>query len=396
MYGAAFVMRPLGGLLLGYIGDKYGRTIALQLSVVGMGLAALTLAALPSYDYGAYKAGLASTVLMIVIRMIQGLSVGGELVGSMIYSVESAPADQVTLLGAIPLASALGGMALGFLVAGIIGTILSEEQMYLYGWRIGFGLGVPLIVFAVVCRRYMHESPVFLEMKKKREAGAVKKELAPLREVFSRDHLPAVLVVFLVTGLWCLGIWLTQAWVRIYYTYELEGTHVTETAGYYINTGVVVVGALSFVPIALLADRLEDGRFKVMLAGAVYLAALAPVLLFLIDHGTYPAVVAGQLLLMLGMAIFGAPMTTWMVGKFPTATQYTGLALAYNLSQAVYAGPALLVATGLLDATGNIWGVGCYWAAVAAVAGCALVVGERTSLLPRSSLYVEIGDGFGE
>ena len=319
VYGAAFMMRPVGGVLLGYIGDRFGRTVSLQLSLVGMGLSSLVIAALPSYDAlggrSTYTAGITSTVLLVLARLVQGLSAGGELVGSMIYSVETAPARHVTTLGAVPLAAAVAGVAFGFLVAAVIGSVLSAEQMLLWGWRLGFALGAPLVIVGAFLRRFLEESKVFVQQKQ--ELGA-KRPAQPLR-----SHVPSLISVFFVSSLWCFGIWCTNGWLRVYYT-DLAPTEASRSSasyGYFVNCAAGIFGAGVFLLVTWAIDRVAGGnvtrgqitRFRALLLSAGYVAVAAPPLLILVATGSWGAIVAGQLLLLLGVAAFGGPLTTWMV-----------------------------------------------------------------------------------
>jgi len=380
VYAAAFVMRPVGGLLLGYIGDKYGRTVSLRLSVVGMGTAAIVMAALPSYAYApGYSIGLPATVLMFIVRMIQGLSVGGELVGSMIYSAETATPGRETLLACLPLASAMSGSAMGFLVAGVLTAVLTEEQEMLFGWRIGFALGTPLTFLAVYVRSKLHESDAYMDAKADQEAKGGRRE-SPVKEALT-GHGFQILLVFVATSLWCLGIWMAMAWLRVFYT-ALIPNPVGESRAHIINMACIVIAALSFIPIAALTDRLRDGVFRVMFAGGCFLCLAAPFLLTVISHGTQnlAGVILGQLVWMVALAMFGAPMTRWMVGRFPTHVQYCALAIAYNLSQAVFAGPAEFVLTKIAVGSDMLVAPALYFSAVAALALGALVVAEKTRL----------------
>ena len=284
-----------------------------------MGLSSLVIAALPSYGAlggrSTYTAGIASTVLLVLARLVQGLSAGGELVGSMIYSVETAPARHVTTLGAVPLAAAVAGVAFGFLVAAVIGSVLSAEQMLLWGWRLGFALGAPLVVVGAFLRRFLEESKVFVQQKQ--ELGA-KRPAQPLR-----SHVPSLISVFFVSSLWCFGIWCTNGWLRVYYT-DLAPTEASRSSaayGYYVNCAAGVFGAGVFLLVTWAIDRVAGGnvrlgqraRFRALLLSAGCVAVAAPPLLVLVATGSWGAIVAGQLLLLLGVAAFGGPLTTWMV-----------------------------------------------------------------------------------
>ena len=206
VFGAAFVARPVGGVLMGHIGDKMGRTLALQLSAALQGAAAIALAVLPSHTCPAegctYQIGANASVLLIVVRLAQGVSVGGELVGSMIYSAETAPPGRRSVLACVPLSSAFIGTAVGYLVAGVLHLSLSETAVKVWGWRLAFALGTPLAVVTVVMRRWLHESDDFTREKLRAESAG--KECSPPLMRTLREQKGAIAIVLFGVALWAM------------------------------------------------------------------------------------------------------------------------------------------------------------------------------------------------
>ena len=204
VFGAAFVARPIGGVLMGHIGDKMGRTLALQLSVILQGAAAVAISVLPSNVCPGcgYQMGVAATVLLIVVRLAQGVSVGGELVGSMIYSAETAPPGRRSVLACVPLSSAFIGTAVGYLVAGVLHLSLSETAVKVWGWRLAFALGTPLAVVTVVMRRWLHESDDFTREKLRAESAG--KECSPPLMRTLREQKGAIAIVLFGVALWAM------------------------------------------------------------------------------------------------------------------------------------------------------------------------------------------------
>ena len=204
VFGAAFVARPIGGVLMGHIGDKMGRTLALQLSVILQGVAAMAISVLPSNQCPGcgYQIGLTASILLVLVRLLQGISVGGELVGSMIYSAETAPEGRKAMLACVPLSSAYIGTAIGYLVAGILHLALSESQILIWGWRLGFALGTPLAILAMFMRRWLHESDDFTNEKEKMKDKA-KENAVPLVRVI-QSQKTAIFLVLLAVCLWAM------------------------------------------------------------------------------------------------------------------------------------------------------------------------------------------------
>ena len=199
VFGAAFIARPIGGILMGHIGDKMGRTLALQLSVILQGVAAVALAVLPSNQCPGcgYQIGISASILLVVVRLLQGVSVGGELVGSMIYSYETAPDSQKAMLSSVAQSSVYVGVAIGYLVAGILHLALSESQILIWGWRLGFALGTPLAILAMFMRRWLHESDDFTNEKEKAKKK-MKENAVPLVQVIRSQKAAMILVTFAV------------------------------------------------------------------------------------------------------------------------------------------------------------------------------------------------------
>ena len=154
VFAGGFIMRPLGGVLFGHIGDKYGRKKALILSVVLMGGSTLGIGCLPTY----YNIGVLATALLALMRLLQGLSVGGEFVGSLVFAVESAPPARRCFAGSVCTAAATGGVSLGSWTGLLLNSALSEDQMREFGWRLPFFGGLLIGVFAYWARSNLHET----------------------------------------------------------------------------------------------------------------------------------------------------------------------------------------------------------------------------------------------
>jgi len=161
VFATGYLMRPLGGILFGYIGDKQGRKLALQTSMIMMAVPTVLIGFIPTYE----ELGIYATILLIILRMLQGLSVGGELMGSISYLVEIAPPNKKHFYGSFTLFSAVGGLLLGSTVVTILSSILGDEVMSLWGWRVPFIGGLFIFFFGLWLRKGMDESPAFLVKK---------------------------------------------------------------------------------------------------------------------------------------------------------------------------------------------------------------------------------------
>jgi len=168
VFGSAFLMRPIGGIFVGYIGDTLGRKRALEISIAMMLLPSFLMGCLPTYsDWGGW-----ATALLVILRLIQGLAVGGELVSAYVFCIESSPPGFKIFWGGITLDFANLGTFLGIVVAAIVRGSLSEADLQSYGWRICFWLGILVGISGVLLRRGMKDTEEFERVKKDYEADA--------------------------------------------------------------------------------------------------------------------------------------------------------------------------------------------------------------------------------
>jgi len=211
VYGGAFLMRPVGGLLIGYIGDKYGRKKALVLSLFLMAIPTFLMGCLPTYE----QVGSLSTILLIVCRLLQGMSVGGQLPASLIYTVEMRPKEHWGFYGALVMMAANTGTLLGNVVGAVMRTILTDEQLVAWGWRIPFLSGILIAFVAIYLRLHGKEhNPNAGEYDDNDDNEEESKH--PLKEVFKKENLPALLSATLTPMLWGAGFYTTFVWMAIF------------------------------------------------------------------------------------------------------------------------------------------------------------------------------------
>ena len=189
--GISFLIRPLGAIVAGHLGDRFGRKFVLSLTLIGMGLATTLIGLLPTYA----QIGVWAPILLVALRLLQGLSAGGEWGGAALLSVEHAPHGKRGLFGSAPQIGVPLGMILATGVLFIVRSTMSEEQFLTWGWRIPFLISVVLIVVGYLIRKAVEESPVFKEMQQLK-----KDESAPLGELF-RGHTKSVILAALIIGL---------------------------------------------------------------------------------------------------------------------------------------------------------------------------------------------------
>lgn len=340
-FAIAFFFRPVGAWLFGWLGDRFGRRPVLVLVLLVMALGTALIGVLPTRE----TVGAAAPWLLTLVRIVQGLSAGGEFGGAVSLMTEHAPPRQRGRYGSWQSFTVALGLLAGAGTAAVLATALSEDALHAWGWRIPFLLALPLGLVALWVRLRVEESPVFREVT---EA----EQLAPPRDARPAAHSTGTAIL--------LGIARLMGWAAAGYTFLVVmptylqvalGATFKESliAGVVANAGF----AASILPAGVLSDRF--GRKPVMLVGALSIAVLAlPMLNILQDAGTSTAARFG--VVFAAGAIVGlmaGPGPAMLSEMFHTRVRYTGLGLSYSLSNAVFAGSAGLIITELIKSTAN-------------------------------------------
>jgi MHS family proline/betaine transporter-like MFS transporter len=361
IFAVGFFMRPVGGALIGYIGDRFGRRAALTFSVAAMAIPTFLVGLLPGYA----TLGIAAPILLTGLRMIQGLSVGGEYTTSVVFMVEHAPAERRGLIGATASCGAVGGILAGSATGALLASVMSPEALEAWGWRIPFLLGLVVGLAGLALRRGIRE-----------EASAKEGKRSPLTEAL-RDHRLlllrlAALSVFNSVGFYLMFVYIVS-WLQ-----TVDGVAPARALG--INTISMAVLLPLMVTMGWVTDRV--GRRPVMLAATIF-AIVASWPLFWLMHSANPAIVLlGQLGFVLSVGTFCGCQPTVMVEAVPAWIRCTAIALGYNITLGLFGGLSPLVATWLVERTGNDYSPGFMIMAAAVVSFLALLTYKETYRKP--------------
>lgn len=344
VYGGAFLMRPVGGVIIGYMGDKYGRKHALVLSLTLMAVPTCAMGCLPTYE----QVGVLSTILLVCCRLLQGMSVGGQLPASLVYTVETRPKERWGLYGALVMMAANIGTLMGNVVGASLRSVLTEEQLVSWGWRIPFLSGILIAFVAIYLKTHGEEhNPNAGEYgtEDRREGQEEVQEPVrpknPLREAIRKENLPALISATLTPMLWGAGFYVTFVWMAIFMDDLIQPP--VEHA-FWINAFALFFGVTLPLPLTgLLSDYC--GRAKVMVAGALGLGALGPVMVLVISKGQAASAFFAQLTLGLLLSLYGGPICAWLVEKFPPKVRLTSVSLGYDLAHSSASAFSPLVAT---------------------------------------------------
>lgn len=334
VFAIGFVARPLGGMVFGNIGDKLGRRAAVISSVVSMAVPTCLMAVLPTYA----QIGLLAPLLLIVLRLAQGLAVGGEYTTSLVLLVEQALPSRRGRVGSFAPFGAFGGLLLGSAIGWAITASITAEQAAVWGWRLAFVAGLVIGVIVFLIRRQLPHEPVI---------KAPKTETAPLIDAF-RTQKKAMLQV--------IGFNLSTA-VGFYLCFVFSTTWLHQVAAVPVPVALLLnsIGlALMMIMtpfLGALSDRI--GRKTVLLIGAAGLILASVPLLGWMGHGSILSIVTGQFGFELFVGCFAGASPSFMVEAFPKHVRCSGLSVGYNLSMSIFGGTLPMVAVYLVTETGN-------------------------------------------
>ena len=336
-FAIAFLLRPVGGIVFGKIGDKLGRKVVLTFTIIMMAISTLIIGLLPTYD----QIGIWAPILLLLARILQGFSVGGEYAGAMVYIAESSPDNKRIRLGS---GLEIGTLS-GYIVASILVTVLfwtlSDAQMNSWGWRIPFFLSAPIGLIGLYLRTHLEETPIF-----ENDIADQKDQLSVIEIIkqYKKDILLCIVFVafFNITNYVLLGY---------------MPSYLDETVGISdrISTPITAVVLLIMVPFALTFGRLGDkiGNKKVISFGLILGILVSVVSFQFLNIGGLGFLFLGLLLLGIVLSVYEGTMPGSLPTLFHTDIRYRTLSWTFNISVSLFGGTTPLVASWLVHVTGN-------------------------------------------
>ncbi|MGI4775445.1 MAG: MFS transporter [Janthinobacterium lividum] len=351
VFAVGFIARPVGGIILGNIGDKFGRRIALVIGILCMAVPTAGIGLLPSYQ----TIGILAPIILVLIRLVQGFSLGGEFSGCIAYIVEHAPKEKRGIAGSASFVSMCLGMLLGLGTAKAFAYYMPQKDLISWGWRLPFIFGLFIGGVGLYIRKHLSESPLY---KAAKESGGLSR--TPLKETVTKYWLQLVIAI---------GIYVTVT--APFYTATVFIESFMHNLGYtkdqssIVGATILIVMMIVFPISAMLSDQV--GRRPILKIGAIMLIVSIYPTFMALGSMNYNIAMASQILFAAIIAFYMGPVPTALVEIFPTRVRFTGVALSYNLSAAIFGGSAPLVAMTLLRWTGDRYSIAYYLISLAVV-----------------------------
>ncbi|MEE2814134.1 MAG: MFS transporter [Actinomycetota bacterium] len=371
--GISFLFRPLGAFLAGHFGDKVGRKVVLMWTLILMGAATALIGMLPTYE----AIGVAAPLLLVLLRILQGLSAGGEWGGAVLMAVEHAPKTKRGIFGASPQIGVPLGLLLASGVMAIMTAIAPGEQFLAWGWRVPFLLSIVLILIGYYVRRNVEESPVFAELAERKEEARM-----PIVQLF-RKHLLLVIVAALVfAGNNAVGYMTTGGYIQNYATNPDGPLALERGPVLWAVTGSAVTWLLSTLLAGFVSDKL--GRRTTYIIGWVLQLGGVFALFPLVNTGDIGLMFTGLAILTLGLGFTYGPQAALYTELFPASIRFSGVSISYAIGAIAGGAFAPTLATALVQATGTTMSVTWYLAGMT-------VIGLIATLLLRDRSGIPLG-----
>lgn len=328
VFAAGFVVRPLGAVFFGTIGDTLGRRFALALGMITMAIPTAAIGFLPSYD----TIGIFAPILLTLMRLIQGFSLGGEFSGCISYVVESSSINHRGLAGSTTFLSMCIGMLFGSMTAELCKRVMSPEYLIAFGWRLPFALGLFIGLIGFYIRTKLHESPLYQEAK---ATGNLSK--TPIVDLMQENYKNLIIAI----GIY-LSVTVPFYINTVYLSTYIQNLGFEDAIASKANIAALISMSCSLVLSAWISDKI--GRKPVMIFACIVYIIVAVPAFYIICNSPNPRIIITTCAIMGAInGLFMGPVPTVLVELFPTKVRFTGVALSYNLSAAIFGGTTPMI-----------------------------------------------------
>lgn len=371
--GVSFLFRPLGAFLAGHFGDRFGRRVVLMWTLILMGAATTLVGLLPTYA----AIGIAAPILLIFLRILQGISAGGEWGGAVLMAVEHAPKAKRGIFGASPQIGVPLGLLLASGIMGLMALIAPGDAFLEWGWRVPFLLSFVLILIGYYVRRRVEESPVFTELAERKQETRM-----PIVQLFRRHALLVIIAALVFAGNNAVGYMTTGGYIQRYATDPAGPVGLTPAD----VLGAVTLSAVSWLVFTWIAGWLSDiiGRRTTYIIGWILQLAGVFLLFPLVNTGNVALLAVGLCVLTIGLGFTYGPQAALYSELFPASIRFSGVSISYAIGAILGGAFAPTIAQWIVQSTGSTAGVTWYLAGMT-------VIGLIATLLLRDRSGIPLG-----
>jgi MHS family proline/betaine transporter-like MFS transporter len=384
LFAVAFLVRPFGGMFFGPLGDRIGRTKVLSFTVILMAVGTFSIAVIPGYA----TIGAMAPLLMLLARLVQGFSTGGEYGGAMTFTAEYSPDRRRGFFCSWLEFGTLAGYALGAALVTVITAALPPEDLLSWGWRIPFLIAGPLGLIGLYLRLKLEETPAFQAVVSRSEGHGSSSTLREIRTIFAEHWRPLLVCCGLVL-VYNVTNYMLTSYMPTYLADLPQHGGLTETTSQLLQIAVLLLMMVFITFFGRLSDKV--GRRPIIFTGCLLMLPFSiPSVLLMRAGGTLP-VFLGLALMGLMLLCFNSTMPAALPALFPTEIRYGALSIAFNISVSLFGGTTAVVTASLVAATGDLNWPG-YYLMIAGVIGAVSCYFTRESArrpLPGSPPAVE-------
>ncbi|MGZ0711508.1 MFS transporter (plasmid) [Coraliomargarita sp. W4R53] len=369
--GLSFLFRPLGAFLAGHFGDKYGRRVVLVFTLILMGGATTLVGLLPTYA----QIGVAAPILLVLLRILQGISAGGEWGGAVLMAVEHAPKKRRGVFGASPQIGVPIGLLLASGMMAVMAIIAPGDAFIEWGWRVPFLLSFILIIVGYWVRRSVEESPVFTELAARKE-----KTHMPIIQLFKKHTLLVIIAALVFAGNNAVGYMTTGGYIQNYATNPDGPVGLERGPVLWAVAASAVTWLLSTFFAGWISDRI--GRRNTYIIGWIMQLVGVFTLFPLVNAGSVTSLFFGLAILTIGLGFTYGPQAALYSELFPASIRFSGVSISYALGAILGGAFAPTIATALVQATGSTMSVTWYLAGMTCVGFIATLLLRDRSGIP--------------
>jgi len=375
--GVSFLFRPLGAFLAGHFGDKIGRRAMLVITLILMGMATTLIGLLPTYD----SIGIAAPILLILLRILQGVSAGGEWGGAVLMAVEHAPDGKRGLYGAFPQIGVPLGLLLASAMLALMSGVISPGEAFVeWGWRIPFLFSIVLLFLGHWIRRTVDESPVFEEIKE-RKASAER----PIITLFKNHSLLVLLAALVFAGNSALGYMTTGGFIQNYTTDPTGPLKMDRTPILLVVTAAAAIWMIFTFLAGTWSDKI--GRRNIYLIGWVAQLVGVFALFPLVNMGTWQSVLAALTLLSLGIGLTYGAQSAFYSELFPASIRFSGVSISYAIGAILGGAFSPMISAAIIAQTGSTESVVYYLTGMTIIGLIATLLLKDRSNIPLGPQY---------